>query len=38
MVVEAVREPPVPDEGIAREADRRWRRLPMQLHVRARAG
>jgi SAM-dependent methyltransferase len=35
MVVEAVREPAIPEDAIARDADRRWRRLPLFLHVRA---
>jgi SAM-dependent methyltransferase len=35
MLVEGVREPPIPEHAIAREADRRWLRLPLFLHVRA---
>jgi len=45
LLVEALREPPVPDGVIgnsqktadrAEKVDRRWQRLPLFLHVRAR--
>jgi SAM-dependent methyltransferase len=38
LVVEALREPAVPDDGLTDEASRRWQRLPLFLHVRARRG
>jgi hypothetical protein len=34
-VVEALREPAVPEEAIASESERRWQRLPLFLHMRA---
>lgn len=36
LVVEALREPAVPDDGLTDEASRRWQRLPLFLHLRAR--
>ncbi|MGF6229248.1 SAM-dependent methyltransferase [Inquilinus ginsengisoli] len=36
FLVEALREPGVPDHAIASEAGRRWQRLPLFLHMRAR--
>jgi len=36
FVVEALREPRVPDQAADTEADRRWQRLPLFLHIRAR--
>jgi SAM-dependent methyltransferase len=36
FLVEALREPGVPDHAIASEAGRRWQRLPLFLHIRAR--
>lgn len=36
FLVEALREPGVPDDAIASEAGRRWQRLPLFLHLRAR--
>ena len=36
FVVEAIREPRVPDDAIASERGRRWQRLPLFLHLRAR--
>jgi SAM-dependent methyltransferase len=36
FVVEARREPSIPENAIASEASRRWRRLPLFLHLRAR--
>jgi SAM-dependent methyltransferase len=36
FVVEAIREPRVPDHAIASERGRRWQRLPLFLHLRAR--
>ena len=38
LVVEALREPAVPDEALTDAASRRWQRLPLFLHVRARRG
>ena len=38
LVVEALREPAVPEEAIDTESSRRWQRLPLFLHVRARRG
>ena len=35
FLVEALREPSVPDHAIAREASRRWQRVPLFLHLRA---
>ena len=36
FVIEALREPGVPDHAVVSEADRRWQRLPLFLHMRAR--
>jgi SAM-dependent methyltransferase len=36
LVVEALREPAVPDTAIIDDASRRWQRLPLFLHMRAR--
>jgi hypothetical protein len=36
FVVEALREPRVPDHAADTEAERRWQRLPLFLHIRAR--
>lgn len=36
FLVEALREPGVPDHAIASDAGRRWQRLPLFLHMRAR--
>jgi len=36
FVVEAIREPRVPDHAVASERGRRWQRLPLFLHLRAR--
>jgi SAM-dependent methyltransferase len=36
FVVEALREPPVPDHAIEADATRRWQRIPLFLHMRAR--
>lgn len=36
LVVETLREPTIPTDDASSEADRRWRRLPLFLHVRAR--
>ncbi|WP_026872030.1 class I SAM-dependent methyltransferase [Inquilinus limosus] len=36
FLVEALREPSVPDHAIVAEAGRRWQRLPLFLHIRAR--
>jgi len=38
FVIEALREPCVPDRAIASERGRRWQRLPLFLHMRARRG
>jgi SAM-dependent methyltransferase len=35
FIVEALREPSVPDHAIASERGRRWQRLPLFLHLRA---
>jgi hypothetical protein len=36
LLIEAIREPKVPDELIARQpGQRRWQRIPLFLHVRA---
>ncbi|TXL72339.1 class I SAM-dependent methyltransferase [Vineibacter terrae] len=35
FLVEALREPGVPDHGLSSDASRRWQRLPLFLHVRA---
>jgi SAM-dependent methyltransferase len=36
FVVEALREPALPEHAVASESDRRWQRLPLFLHMRAR--
>jgi len=36
FVIEALREPRVPDDAIKSERGRRWQRLPLFLHLRAR--
>ena len=36
LVVEALREPAVPEHAITAEHSRRWQRLPLFLHIRAR--
>ena len=36
LVVEALREPNVPDEAVVSESSRRWQRVPLFLHLRAR--
>jgi len=36
LAVEALREPPVPDHGFVSDASRRWQRIPLFLHIRAR--
>ncbi|HJZ30490.1 MAG TPA: class I SAM-dependent methyltransferase [Hyphomicrobiaceae bacterium] len=36
LVVEALREPRVPDDAVASDSGRRWQRLPLFLHLRAR--
>jgi SAM-dependent methyltransferase len=36
LVVEALREPGVPEHAAVSEADRRWQRVPLFLHLRAR--
>lgn len=36
LVVEALREPSVPEHAIAKPSDRRWQRVPLFLHMRAR--
>jgi SAM-dependent methyltransferase len=36
FVVETLREPGVPDQAVRSESDRRWQRLPLFLHLRAR--
>jgi hypothetical protein len=36
LLVESLREPSVLDHAIASEAGRRWQRLPLLLHLRAR--
>ncbi|MDD7935649.1 class I SAM-dependent DNA methyltransferase [Actinomycetospora straminea] len=38
LLVEALREPAVPDEAVRDDADRRWQRVPLFLHLRARLG
>jgi SAM-dependent methyltransferase len=35
LLIERLREPPVPDHGINAERQRRWQRLPLFLHLRA---
>jgi len=34
LLVEALREPSVPEHAIVSEAGRRWQRLPLFLHLR----
>ena len=36
LVVEALREPKVPDDAVVSESGRRWQRVPLFLHLRAR--
>jgi SAM-dependent methyltransferase len=36
FLIEALREPRVPDHAVVSEVDRRWQRLPLFLHLRAR--
>jgi SAM-dependent methyltransferase len=36
LLVETLREPRVPDPAVSSEATRRWQRLPLFLHIRAR--
>jgi hypothetical protein len=36
LLVEALREPRVPDRAITSDLSRRWRRLPLFLHLRVR--
>jgi SAM-dependent methyltransferase len=36
LLVETLREPPVPDHAVVSEGGRRWQRLPLFLHLRAR--
>ncbi len=36
LLIEALREPGVPDHAITSDAGRRWQRLPLFLHIRAR--
>jgi SAM-dependent methyltransferase len=36
LLVEALREPPIPDHGLSSEASRCWQRVPLFLHIRAR--
>jgi hypothetical protein len=36
FLIEALREPSVPDLAITSESGRRWQRLPLFLHLRAR--
>jgi len=36
LLVEALREPAVPEDAIKSDAGRRWQRLPLFLHIRAR--
>jgi SAM-dependent methyltransferase len=36
LVIEAVREPSIPDAGVSGPHDLRWRRVPLFLHLRAR--
>ena len=35
LLIEALREPGVPDHAVVSDADRRWQRLPLFLHLRA---
>ena len=36
LLVEALREPKVPDDALTSESGRRWQRVPLFLHLRAR--
>jgi SAM-dependent methyltransferase len=36
LLVETLREPPIPDHGLSSDNSRRWQRLPLFLHIRAR--
>lgn len=36
LLIEAVREPAVPEDSLRAESSRRWQRLPLFLHIRAR--
>ena len=36
LLVDALREPSIPEHAIVAEADRRWQRVPLFLHLRAR--
>jgi SAM-dependent methyltransferase len=36
LLVEALREPEIPEDALTDEASRRWQRVPLFLHVRAR--
>ena len=36
LLVEALREPKIPDDAIVLQRSRRWQRLPLFLHLRAR--
>jgi hypothetical protein len=36
LMVEALREPSVPEHAIRSPASRRWQRMPLFLHIRAR--
>lgn len=38
FVIEAIREPSVPDHAITSDSSRRWQRVPLFLHLRARRG
>lgn len=38
LILEALREPPVPDDAILADSARRWQRVPLFLHLRARRG
>lgn len=38
LVIEGLREPAVPESGIIDDKDRRWQRVPLFLHIRARKG
>jgi SAM-dependent methyltransferase len=35
LLIERLREPPVPEEAVAAPRNRRWQRLPLFLHIRA---
>ena len=36
FVIESIREPPIPEDCVRADRSRRWRRIPLFLHVRAR--